>query len=120
MTEEVVTKFDARQIRKWMGELKNVMPVIPSENGLVLTKDDRPIFRYILNSANGGLTPHEAYALTALLVNLAPMVEAVISQQRDFVMTRRALIRALNNPSPKQRGEIDNVIQDTAYIEGSS
>lgn len=120
MTEETVTKFDARQIRKWLEDLRHVLPIIPSKDGLVLTKDDRPLYRYILNSAGGGLTPQEAYALAAILENLAPIVEAVISQQRDFVMARRALIRALNHPSPKQRGEIDDVIQDTAYIEADA
>lgn len=118
MDSEVVTKFDSAQVRRWLQDLRKVLPIIPSRDGLVLTRDDRPLFRFIMDSANGGLTPHEAYAFAGILENLVPVIDSVVSQQRDFVMVRRALMKVVSGTAtPRQLDEIRLMIEDTAYIE---
>lgn len=125
MTDDIVTKFDARQVKAWMHDLRHVLPIIPSRDGFVLAKDERLLLHFLLgknpiNEGVPGVKPEEAYALAGVLENLGPMVEALVSQQRDFVMVRRALAKVVGGTAtPRQLDEIRLMIEDTAYIEGN-
>ena len=91
--------IDHRQIQKWRDECRAILPLeplIPSEDGFVLTQDDRLAFRFMLQSqarkySKDGLTPHEAYALMGRIENLPAVEEMAMLMQRDLVKMRKAL-----------------------------
>lgn len=112
-----MNRFEHRTITKWQQESKRLLPLklkndfghaeplIPSQDGFVLTADDRLAFQFMLQSqaqkhGKDGLTPHEAFALMGRLENLPAVEGLAIEMQRDLVVLRRALL-ALYGPLSK-------------------
>lgn len=116
-TPDHVVKLDQRQIAKWLDDLRNVLPIIPSRDGLMLARDERPLFTFHLNKAGGALSPEEAFAFAALLENMRPIVHASVTQQRDFYLCWQALGDMLHRkPSEKRMDEIRKQHVEADYM----
>lgn len=111
-----VTKLDHKLLRQYLKVLDRVLPVVPSANGVVTTKDGRDLFRFLMDSRGGGLTPQEAYGFVTIMSNLLVIVDAAQSQQTDFMLLHKQLQECLPSLGSAKRAEVERLLEDTGYI----
>lgn len=128
--------FDHRQITRWAdackrmtpltlrNDLSHAEPLIPSQDGFVLTADNRLAFRFMLPSLArqydmDGLSVDEAYALMARLENLPAIEQVAKDLQRDFVKIRKVALdlhltmMSGKELTAKQKVALATVLRDT-------
>lgn len=117
-----------------MIDVSNLEPIITSNDGYILTADERILMRMAVGSSpvnlwrsetkslgldHHGVTPEEAYAYISRLSALPAIEDAALDLQRKAVLLRRALVDILhavqsgNMPNSKQIVAAAIIVRDT-------
>ena len=127
--------FKHRELKAQREASKNLLPVIPSNDGYILTQDERILMRMALGREPvklwrsetkelgldvSGVTFEEAYAVISRFAQMNDLEEAALSLAADAADMRKVLLKAYNESgsggtvSPKTREQMLAIILDTA------
>lgn len=125
--------FNHNQLKKQQEASEHLMPLIVSNDGYVLTNDERIAFRMALGQRpvrlwrseskdlgldHQGITPQEAYALMSRFQQMEDIEDAALKLQSIASRMRNLLVKAKSEvTSNKLKVEISRILLETEKYE---